>query len=365
MTDPTDIREFLHRMADEAGVVPVDPVPVVRNARRRLVFTVAGTLLTVGVLVAGGVLGVNRLTSIPPAVPASPGPTTEPSVPFAQVHGWITYRSGSDIMAVDPTHPENGISLGPSHGLDPIAWSRNGSRLLGRAKKNLYVLNADGSRRQLTRGGITAWGSFSPDGEMVAYDWASGDLHRLYVIDSAGGTPKLLLASGDRMAFLTFPAWSPDGSQIAFIESTVVGETSWGERIYRLTLSVVNADGTGERVLRDLGREDRSPTGWAKGLVWSPDGSRFAFSSQSIVGPASQLYVVNADGSELRRLTKRMNYASNASWSPDGSRIAFVRGSTLFTMAADGSDVRPMLRPVKKAIAWNPVSEEGNQEEQP
>jgi hypothetical protein len=64
----TAVRDFLHRMADEAGSDPVDPRPVVRKARRRAAFTVAETLLTIGALVAGvkGAEKASRLIRWPP-----------------------------------------------------------------------------------------------------------------------------------------------------------------------------------------------------------------------------------------------------------------------------------------------------------
>lgn len=93
-------------------------------------------------------------------------------------------------------------------------------------------------------------------------------------------------------------------------------------------------------------------------LVWSPNGSRFAFSShlrgKGLEG--RQIYVVNADGSGLRWLTREGDNF-NLVWSPDGLRIAFVNGPYLFTMAADGSDVKKIEGVLPHgAIAWNPVS---------
>jgi hypothetical protein len=77
----TDVREFLVRMADEAGSDPLDSRPVVRKARRRAAFTVAGTLLAIGAVVAGGIVGANRLTTASTdrnQKPAVPRPTTSP-----------------------------------------------------------------------------------------------------------------------------------------------------------------------------------------------------------------------------------------------------------------------------------------------
>jgi hypothetical protein len=80
MTDQTDVREFLHRMANEAGFAPVEPGPVVRKARRRLARTVGGTLLTAGALVAGALVAADGLMSAArtqmPQPGGQPTPTT-------------------------------------------------------------------------------------------------------------------------------------------------------------------------------------------------------------------------------------------------------------------------------------------------
>ncbi len=342
----TEIRNRLQDLADEAprgGLLP--PPHLVRRAWRRVVLTLASTLIIVLAALAGGILGLEALRSADRTRPADQT-TEQPSKGlFESGHGWLVYRSGSEFMAVDPATGKEAVSLGPSHGLDPVAASRDGSRLLlgfsGRTE-DLYMLNPNGSRIQLTTDGMSYSGSISPDGALVAYTKVSGRFlpdDGLYVIDSTGDARELLVAVRGQTA-LTDPVWSPDGSRIAFIELEIVGETSWGEPVYGRTLSVVNADGTGRQVLIDLGREDRSPTGWASDLAWSPDGSQFAFSSSSLERPGNyQIYVVNVDGSELRQLTSEGD-SSQPVWSPDGLRIAFACGSALCTMGADGTDVR-------------------------
>jgi dipeptidyl aminopeptidase/acylaminoacyl peptidase len=312
------------------------------RAARRRAGAVAAVVTLVAIAVVGVAISVDRESR-------SDQPVDRPDNILAAISGRIVFQSGSGLLAADPEpdpdHASDPVSVLSSPRFFPVAWSHDASRLLlsSGATEDLYVLNADGSRTRLTHDGASDSGSFSPDGEMVVYGRLSShngqfsDDSGLYLIDSAGGTPTFLMPAGGRTA-LASTAWSPDGSRIAFIEATVVGETSRGEPIYRRTLSVVNADGSRQRALLDLGREDRSSTGWAGGLVWSPDGERFAFFTASANGG---IYVVNADGSELRRLT---DIGANPAWSPDGARIAFGCGSRLCTMTADGTEVRRVDR---------------------
>jgi Tol biopolymer transport system component len=274
---------------------------------------------------------------------------THPSDQFALVHGCITYSDGTTIWAVDPNHPANRISLGLSPGRTPIAWSRDGSRLLLMELRNggtpqqaqdLYVMNAHGSQKRLTNDGLSGDGSFSPDGSMVVFSRLDDGL---YVVDANGGTPRLI-ARSYLSWWLGTPTWSPDGSRIAY---TVYLENSGTYEIW-----TVNPDGTDPRPLIDLGQCRASCAG---GLAWSPDGSSLAFHSAGGTGGlAWSIYVVHVDGSGLRRLT----FGVQPSWAPDGSQLAFSRGGDLFTMSPGGEGVtqvngvliaRPFL------WAWNPV----------
>ena len=128
------------------------------------------------------------------------------------------------------------------------------------------------------------------------------------------------------------PVWSSGGRQIAFLSRR--GQSNFD-------LNVVNADGSGQRTL--IHGATREPPSW------SPDGLKIAFESSR-----GGVYTVNANGSGQRRLARNGNAPA---WSPDGRTIAFFSDSKIYLMNADGSEHRPLTRPLtagKRSLAWSP-----------
>jgi YD repeat-containing protein len=202
----------------------------------------------------------------------------------------------------------------------------------------------------------------------------------IYVVDANGGSPRLLLASGQRTwpdgstfrTGLGSPTFSPDGTQIAYFD----GMGDWGN-----TLRVMNADGGDVRALIDQEYGHADDLAWSSdgsllafderfgggiwivgvdgsGLVevpkggepqWSPTGSRLAFRS------AGGIWVINADGSGRRQVA---SVGRDPVWSSDGSRIAYLDEGALYVADRDGAHVRTLgmleqpRRPTPKA--WNP-----------
>ena len=337
----TKIRERLLDLAMEAPKGIDVPPTLGPRAHRRMALTLAACVCVVAVVAAGTFVGA-RLLGNGSTQPAHKTPSRGI---FEQARGWIAIGTQQGIVAINPADPTETVSLGSSSLGTPIGWSGDGARLLLRRYEhrgaNLYVLNSDGSETPVTHDGSAFWGSLSPDGARVVY-WTERT-GSLYLIDANGGSPRLL-AAGNHDTALVEPEWSPDGSTIAFFTVTNPLRGPWA-------VSVVNADGTGQRVLVDLSQLPVTESG---GLAWSPDGSQLAF----FIDPTKyhgQIWVVGADGSGLRRLTHGGDNVWPA-WSPDGSRIAFVHGGALFTMNADGTGLKKVGDvQADWAIAWNPI----------
>ena len=108
-----------------------------------------------------------------------------------------------------------------------------------------------------------------------------------------------------RSGFNSWPAFSPDGKRIAF------GSSRAGD----YDIYVMEADGNNSR------RLTRSP-GLDMRPAWSPDGRRLAFTSNR--DGHYQVYVMHADGSGIRRITRHLERDDHAAWHPDGKRLAIV-----------------------------------------
>ena len=137
------------------------------------------------------------------------------------------------------------------------------------------------------------------------------------------------------------PAWSPDGTRIAFSS-----RSSGSFDIY-----VMNADGTGARALTSTKENDSHPT-------WSASGQSIAFARDG------DIYVMNADGSDARRISDITAEESDPAWSPDGGWIAYIRRAPgtpireVWLMRPDGSVRHAVTAQRGRAFtpAWSPDS---------
>jgi Tol biopolymer transport system component len=179
------------------------------------------------------------------------------------------------------------ITLGLSVGQPMIAFQsfRDG-------QEGLYVMRDDGlDQVRLGDGADPVW---SPNGRQLAFSEVRDNRDTLYVLDIGIKPEPIRLGTGFS------PAWSPDGRRLAFADT----------RQGNADIFVINADGSGERVLRRSPVNEMDP-------CWAPDGKRIVFDR------AGQIVIDGLDGADQAVLGDGKSYLSHPAWSADGTRIAF------------------------------------------
>jgi TolB protein len=254
-------------------------------------------------------------------------------------------------MRADGSHVRR-LTNAPAMEFDPT-WSPDGKRIAYRhqvgddATTEIFVMDADGSQQtNLTRNEVADWGpDWSPDGDAIAFNSAmkTGGVGLYGYIVAPDGSGLRLISHH----YVEYPAWSPDGSRIAFMAQEPGASGSNPD----YNIFVMNADGTDITRLTDAPGED----GWP---AWSPDGSQVVFSSgrddcsisQSAdcrstgdIGPWEDAWIMNADGSRQHRLADE--FAQFFAWSPDGEAILVAGGGDMYLIRSDGTGMTPLEVP--------------------
>jgi Tol biopolymer transport system component/DNA-binding winged helix-turn-helix (wHTH) protein len=202
----------------------------------------------------------------------------------------------------------------------------------------IYVkrLVAGAREIQLTSdGGQNFQPAVSSDGNFVAY--CSKKRGGIWIVPVTGGTQKQITDFGSR------PTWSPDDSQIAF-QNHPLNDLGYNARnaMPPSTVWLVPAKGGEPKQLTQAG----NPAGGHGAPSWSPDGKRIVFDTSDV--SSSKVWSVSVEGYDLKRISGKVDHATDAVFAPDGKSIYLVsdRGGVLQKVNVSETG-EPIAEPVK------------------
>jgi TolB protein len=225
-------------------------------------------------------------------------------------------------------------------------WSPDGKRIAFKSSRHrrgvICVMGTDGKNvKELTKEQLCEAPVWSPDGKRIAYlNCPAGQERReLRVVDADGSHVIMLSTVGPNDSH---PAWSPDSKRLAFFDNP--------------KLCAVNADGKNRTTLHALGKGH-----YGARPAWSPDGTKIVFTRSVPSTSGAEVWIINADGTQARQLTRLGGANALPLWSPDGKRLAFLHivqgrgtkpGSSIYLMDANGEHQREIWKEETAMMPW-------------
>jgi hypothetical protein len=281
-----------------------------------------------------------------------------------QQHLWLVKADGTDLHELIPGQPDTPIA-GPGaaeyKGKQDASWSPDGLHIAFETESDpataIYETDINSATPRLvstdcgkpSSGCGDRYPAYSPNGKLLAFNRRTFDPDPSGVIairDLSSGKVTILEATrqGPPRQELGRPAWSPDGTQIAYyvVPKNDIVPTGTSQ------IFIVNADGTGLHALATPGLPAGDP-------AWSPDGSLIVFSTtpihewrhlwaHSTAQPIPNIYSIRPDGTGLKQLTSDFNSGA-PSWTTDGKILYSdindheqINKSALWLMDANGSN---------------------------
>lgn len=231
----------------------------------------------------------------------------------------IPLRGNSETRASGPSSPT--LSSRAAR-IASQQLNTDGGRIAFDSEGEIFLINSDGSGLvQLTYSTLGVYNyqpALSPDGTRVAFASVQGSQAGIKIIDVDGSGLRTLTTNNFTRD--SEPAWSPDGQKIAFVR----GFDPTSEGVANLTdcaparIYVTEADGVFTNLI------NLTPDQNATDPAWSPDGTRIAFASN--LDGNYDIYSMASDGTDVQQLTRTDEQEAEPSWSPDGKWIAYASG---------------------------------------
>lgn len=219
----------------------------------------------------------------------------------------------------------------------------------------IYTINTDGTNltRLTNDPEIDFFPQWSPDGKKVVFTSMRGippNINKEIYVMNADGSDQTRLTNFKKFTFgPDAPQWSPDGKKILF-DATISYDIDTDRTVSEIY--IINADGTELTQLTFHNLDAINPK-------WSPDGNKIAYSLHDY--GVGNVYVINADGTEETRLTFNHRYNIDPEWAPDGTKIAYMSSYTntdyeIYVINPDGTEETQITRDNGENFApqWSP-----------
>jgi tricorn protease len=242
--------------------------------------------------------------------------------PSSDNEGRIVYELNGELQVLDArsgrstpisiTVPNEGLASRPSrvsaaNQIESVNLSPKGERALFSARGDIFTAPIEkGPTRNLTHssGAHDKWPAWSPDGTSIAYISDQSGEEELYIAPQDGLKPaEQITRGGSAMRYQ--PEWSPDGKRIAFSDKD--------GKVYVVTVA--------DRKMIEVAD---APHGQIRDYVWSPRSNFLAFSFDEGPNRFSSVYVWSASDNKLHKVTDEMFNSYNPAWDPQGNYLYFL-----------------------------------------
>lgn len=214
---------------------------------------------------------------------------------------------------------------------------------------NIYLMDADGKNQiKLTATNEDRYPAWSPDGKKIAFMSNRDGNYEIYILNIESVIKDIddkeqKNLTNKEGAWDGDPAWSPDGKKIAFAST----------RDGNYEIYLIDVDGKNVKRLTESKGDDRFPN-------WSQDGKKIVFMSESKKSGSPEIYIMDADGKNPKQLTNNTHNEWSPVYSPDGKKIVFgsdreKNKPAIYIMDIDGKNQEKIADSIAhhKAASWS------------
>lgn len=213
----------------------------------------------------------------------------------------------------------------------------------------LYLMNEDGTNQFRLTNGDANMPCWSPDGKKIAFIGMNKEKMKdeIYIIDANGENQIIVPTLNLDPTFGL--SWAPDGKKLAFAAKDMRNKKDMGNKFINAQedIYIINVDGTNVKRITNTPGDESFPD-------WSPDGKEILF-NYSPAHYTYEVWIMNIEGTDRRRLLKN-GFIGPGSWSPDGKKILVALNQDIYVMDREGTNIKRLTynKFVMGRFCWSP-----------